>query len=118
MTSEKAPKLAERVNVSLLESVQDIAAKLMEARLKGDNFSELVRDLIIEEYKRPQTAAKAELEWLNRAFREAVAETGKLKDENLKLQAKVDGLKLDIKTIREALALCEEDLKQAKSRGI
>ena len=91
MTLEKSAKLAERVNVSLLESVQEIAAKVMQARLKGDNFSELVRDLIIEEYKRPETLAKAELEWLRQAFRDALTEIAKLKEENAK--AKEEALK-------------------------
>jgi len=114
MAREKTLKQTERVNVVMLKSVQEIAAGPMQARLKGDNFSELLRDLIIEEYKRPETATKAELEWLNRAFREALAETIKLKEENQKLQAKIDSLKLDVKTIREALRLAEADLKKAR----
>ena len=65
MAREKTLKQTERVNVVMLKSVQEIAAGLMQARLKGDNFSELLRDLIIEEYKRPETATKAELEWLS-----------------------------------------------------
>ena len=97
--------------------VHEIADKLMQGRLKGDKFSEFLRDLIIEEYNRPAVVAKAELEWLNRAFREALAETVKLKEEILKLKEKIESLKLDQKTYREALALCEADLKKARSQG-
>ena|ERR1035437_1204612 len=94
MTLAKPTDKTERVNIVMLESVQEIAASLMRARLKGNNFSELLRDLIIEEYKRPETATKAELEWLNRAFREALIETAKLKEENLRLSAKMEGFQL------------------------
>ena len=118
MTSSKPTKETERVNIVMPLPVQETAQKLMQARLKGDNFSELLRDLIIEEYKRPETATKAELEWLNRAFREALAETIKLKEEILKLQAKIDSLKRDVRTTEEALALCEADLKQARVQNL
>jgi hypothetical protein len=117
MTTAKPPKeKSERVNIMMPLPVQEIADKLMQGRLKGDKFSEFLRDLIIEEYNRPAAATKAELEWLNRAFREALAETIKLKEEILKLQAKIDSLKRDVRTGDEALALCEADLKQARSQ--
>ncbi len=118
MTPDKAPKQTERVNIVMPESVQKLAADLMRARFKGDNFSELLRDLIIEEAKRPETLAKAELEWLNKAFREALTENVKLKEENLKLKAKVEDMRQDRKIQSETLHLCEEDLKKARDKSL
>jgi hypothetical protein len=116
MTLEKTPKQTERVNVSLLESVQEIAAKVMQARLKGDNFSELVRDLIIEEYKRPETAAKAELEWLSRAFREALTENAKLKEENGKTQDALKRWKSSHRTMVDMGAKYKSAFEEANAK--
>ncbi len=118
MTLAKPPDKTERVNVVIPKSVQEIAAKLMRARLKGDNFSELLRDLINEEAKRPETADKAEMAWLNRAFRESMAETVALKEEILKLKSKVERLKRDRDGLASALDLAEADLKKARAPRI
>ena len=112
MTPEKPPKKTERVNVSLLESVQEIAAKVMQARLKGDNFSELVRDLIIEEHKRQASGGSKSQE---QCLTEIVDLLAKNRALEARLKEKIEGFKLERKGLTEALALCEADLKQARS---
>jgi predicted nucleic acid-binding Zn-ribbon protein len=115
MTLEKAPKQAERVNVSLTESVKEIAAKVMQARLKGDNFSELVRDLILEEYKRQASGGTKTLE---QYLTEIVDLLAKVRALEAKLKEKDDRLKRERRELTEALALCEADLKQARKTNL
>jgi hypothetical protein len=112
MTIAKASDRVKRVNIVMLESVKEYAACVMRARLKGDNFSELVRDLIVEEYKRMGSGG-------HKSQDQYMAEMVELLARNRALEAtikdKMERFKLERKGLSEALALCEADLKQARA---
>jgi hypothetical protein len=94
-----------RINISMAKAVREIANILMRGRPGGGKFSGLLEALVLEEYDRQRYEVDKSI--------------AALMQENLKLKAKieekVEGFKLERKGLQEALDLCEEDLKKAKT---
>ena len=115
MTRERTEDGSERINIFVPNKTLEIADRLMQTRLKGDNFSELLRDLIIEEHNRPHVIAQAELQWLREAYPKVLAENVKLKEENAKSQEEVLKWKDQYRGLKAAIKrhYAEEAVKKA-----
>jgi hypothetical protein len=94
-----------RINISMAKAVREIANILMRGRPGGGKFSGLLEALVLEEYDRQRYEVDKSI--------------AALMQENLKLKAKLkekdERLKRERRELSEALALCEADLKQARS---
>jgi hypothetical protein len=117
MTRERAEEGSERINIFVPNKTLEIADRLMQARLKGDNFSELLRDLIIEEHNRPHVIAQAELQWLREAYPKVLAENVKIKQDNEKAKEEVLKWKDQYRGLKSAIKrhYAEESAKKAGS---
>jgi hypothetical protein len=99
----------------MLDSVHAIALDMAEARHMGTNkLSQLLSDLVLEEQKRQASGGSKSPE-------QYLIQIVDLLEKNRALEAKIEEraerFKLERKGFTEALALCEADLKQARSRG-
>jgi hypothetical protein len=97
----------------MLDSVHAIALDMAEARHMGTNkLSQLLSDLVLEEQKRQASGGdKSPQQYLT----QIVDLLEKNKALEAKLKEKDDRLKRERRELGEALALCEADLKQARS---
>ena len=115
MSQSKVSAKRKRKNIMMPEAVIAIGEGMAKARYFGGNkFSQLLTDLVLEEEKRQASGgAKSQEQYLT----QIVDLLEKNKALEAKLKEKTEGFKLERKGMTEALALCEEDLKKAKSSG-
>ena len=113
MAKDKATDPLDRKNVSLRESVIAIGDGLVKSMSKS-SFSQLLSDLILDAHKRETSGGDKSPE---QYLIQIVDLLEKNKALEAKLKEKTEWHKLDRKTLQEALRLCEEDLKKARSSG-
>ena len=108
---QKDPKI--RKNVSLRRSVIATGEALADIMYKG-SFSQLLEDLVRDADKRQTSGGDKSPEQYLIQIIDLLEKNKALES---KLKEKTESFKLDRKTYQEALHLCEEDLKQARSKG-
>lgn len=99
----------------MLDSVYAIAQELVQDRHMGTNkFSQLLSDLVLDAQNRQASGGdKSPEQYLT----EIVSLLAKNRALEAKIAEKMEGFKLERKGLTEALALCEEDLKKARSQA-
>jgi hypothetical protein len=102
-----------RKNISMRRSVIDAGDRLVVDTHKG-SFSQLLSDLVLDAQKRQTSGA-------DKSPEQYLTQIVDLLEKNKALEAKyeerVERFKVERKGLTEALALCEADLKQARSQA-
>jgi hypothetical protein len=111
MALEKSSDPKIRKNVSLRASVIKTGEALA-GTLHKNSFSQLLEDLVVDAQKRQASGGEKSLE-------QYLIQIVDLLEKNKALEAKIEEraerFKLERKGLQEALDLCEEDLKKAKT---
>jgi hypothetical protein len=112
MPEDKASDQRIRKNIMMSARAVAIAKEMIQDRHLGQNkFSQFLTDLVLDAHKRQTSGGDKSLE---QYLIQIVDLLEKNKALEARLKEKMEGFKLERKSLVEALHLCEEDLKQAR----